>query len=223
MSDEQRTTETPGGEPERPHGRPAPGAEDQEAPGPRARPGVVLAAVFGLLLGGGAAAGVAAARWPEHEKPKPPPPPAAPAVPGMVEGDIAVGAAPQRSGNVELTVLTLRCGMSFITGTHAEHFAEQGQICRVGVQIRNDQTTSVNVDSTTQQLVLANGATAAPDNQSMLIRRQIGLQPVGAHNIVVLEYWYDIAADTQPTAIRLKGTADLPTVEVPLPAHQWKP
>lgn len=182
-----------------------------------------VTAALGLLVGAGAAAGTAAALWPDSPRARPAPTTAPPPVLGMVEGDLAVGAAPAQSGPVQITVLTLRCGMSFITGTHAEHFAEQGQICRVGVQIANNQTTSINVDSTRQLLVLPGGATAGPDNQSMLIRRQIGLQPVGAHNIAVLEYWYDIAAGISPTAIRLQGSADLPQIEVPLPPHNWKP
>lgn len=174
-----------------------------------------ITTVLGLLVGAGAAAGTAAALWPDD--------PAPPPVPGMVEGDLAIRAAPGQSGPVQISVLTLRCGMSFITGTHAEYFSEHGQICRIGVEVRNNQTTSINVDSTRQLLVLPDGSTAAPDNITMLIRRQIALQPVGAHNAAVLEYWYDITAGISPTAIRLQGTADLPQIEVPLPPHNWKP
>jgi hypothetical protein len=170
------------------------------------------ATALGVLAGAGITAGTAAALWPG--------PPDTP-VPYVYEGDKVVDSEPAKSDFLEVRVTAYHCGMAYITGTHAEHNA-QGQICRVGLRLDNQQLVTANIDSRIQRIVLADGTELAPDDVSMQIKRQQQVQQMGARNIVVLSYWFDIPADAAPTAVRIRATDTAPPAEIPLPPHTWE-
>lgn len=170
-----------------------------------------VAAVLGLLAGAAAAGGTAAALWPDDAKSPPP---------YTYPDDAVVDSAPLHSGFLEVRVTAFRCGMTFITGTHAEHVAS-GQICRIGVRLDNQQAVTANIDSRLQVLVLDDGTEVPIDDVSMMVKRQQQVQQMGARNIVVLSYWFDIPADRHPAAIRVRATVELPPAEVPLPRRTW--
>lgn len=182
----------------------------ESTPGPRRRV-LVLVAALALLIGAGAAAGVAAALWPGEAR--------AP-VPYVYEGDAVVDSAPARSDYLEVRITAYHCGMSFITGTHAEHYAK-GQICRVGVRLDNQQPVTAKLDSRIQAVVLDDGTEVRTDDESMQIKRQEQVQDMGARNIIVLSYWFDVPADRRPVAVRIRATPESPPAEIKLPAHTW--
>jgi hypothetical protein len=179
-------------------------------PAPRRRT-LALVAALALLIGAGTAAATAAALWPDTAKTP---------VPYVYEGDAVVDSAPARSDFLEARVTAYHCGIAFITGTHAEHNAK-GQICRVGVRLDNQQPVTANIDSRIQTLVLDNGTEVPIDDESMQIKRQQQVQQLGARNIIVLSYWFDIPADRRATAIRIRATPQTPPAEIQLPAHTW--
>jgi hypothetical protein len=157
------------------------------------------------------AAGVSWALWPG---------PAKAPVPYVYEDDYVVDSKPVKADFLEVKVDAYHCGMIFITGTHAEHYAK-GQICRVGVRLDNQQLVTANIDSRLQTIVLNTGAEIIPDDESMQIKRQEQVQQLGARNMIVLSYWFDIPADAYPTAVRIRPNQDTPPAEIKLPRHTW--
>lgn len=187
------------------------GPEPAPASGRPRRRLLALAAALGLLAGAGAAAGVAAATWPDHKS----------EVPYVYKGDAVVDSAPVRTDFLEVRVTAYHCGMAFTTGTHAEYYA-RGQICRVGVRLDNQQLVTANIDSRIQKIVLDDGSELVPDDVVMQIKRQQQVQQMGARNIVVLSYWFDIPRDRRPVAIRVRATEESTPAEIALPAHTWE-
>ncbi|MGA4542249.1 hypothetical protein ACPA54_19885 [Uniformispora flossi] len=170
-----------------------------------------ITAALGLLVGAGAAAGTAAALWPGAAKDT---------VPYVYEGDKVVDSAPVKSAFLEVRVTAYHCGLAYITGTHAEYYAH-GQLCRVGVRLDNQQLVTANIDSRIQKIVLADGTELIPDDIPMQIKRQEQVQQMGARNIVVLSYWFDIPADAVPVAVRIRATPEAPPAEIRLPKATW--
>lgn len=190
------------------------GTDGGAAPAPPRRPRrrlLAATAALGLLAGAGTAAGIAAATWPDDKS----------EVPYVYEGDAVVDSAPVRSDFLEVRVTAYHCGMAFTTGTHAEYYA-RGQICRIGVRLDNQQLVTANIDSRIQKIVLDDGSEAIPDDVVMQIKRQQQVQQMGARNIVVLSYWFDIPRERRPVAIRVRATAESLPAEVALPAHTWE-
>ncbi|MCF2530441.1 DUF4352 domain-containing protein [Yinghuangia soli] len=183
---------------------------------PRAVRAAVVGTVLGLLVGAGAAAGTAALLWPDGSNGDPRLHPD--------KNDLIVHAAPVRSGEIEMEVRTLQCGLEFTTGTHAEAMA-RGQFCAVRVTFHNDQPVTADIDTRRQELVLDDGSVVQTGNEVMQIKRQLRTQSVGGRNVITLDLWYDIPVDRHPKAIRLISEPDLRghepprPVDVPLPRY----
>ncbi|MFJ8739120.1 hypothetical protein ACIRL2_07075 [Embleya sp. NPDC127516] len=177
----------------------------------RIRQWISIGFVLGLMLGAAAAAGVAALYWPEQDKPL---------KMTMREGEIPVKAPAVLSGPATLTAQGLTCGIEWITGTHAEHFA-QGRLCRVKVSIANNSLATVQIANLEQRLVLPDGTQLAMDLESMEIKRQLREFTLGASDTLVEDLWFDLPKNVTPTAILLRANPETPQGRAELPQKDW--
>jgi len=179
----------------------------------RIRQWIGMGAMVGFLLGAGIAAGIAALYWPE---------PGARVKSTMREAEISVEESAIRSDRTTMAAQGLRCGMEWITGTHAEHWAK-GRLCRVKVSITNNSLVTVPIANMEQRLVLADGSLLGMDLESMEIKRQLRDFTLGASNTVTQDLWFDIPAGASPVAILLRANANSPQGRVELPQRDWTP
>ncbi|MYS80142.1 hypothetical protein [Embleya scabrispora] len=177
----------------------------------RIRQWIAIGFVFGLLIGAGLAAGAAALYWPEKDKPL---------KMTMREWEIPVKAPAVLSGPATFTAQGLTCGIEWITGTHAEHFAK-GRLCRVKVSIANNSLATVQIANLEQRLVLSDGSRLGMDLESMEIKRQLRDFTLGASDTLVEDLWFDLPKDIVPTAILLRANADTPQGRAELPRRDW--
>ncbi|WP_424643024.1 hypothetical protein [Embleya sp. AB8] len=177
----------------------------------RIRQWVGIGFVLGLLIGAGLAAGVAALYWPEEDKPL---------KMTMREWEIPVKDPAVLSGQTTFTVQGLTCGIEWITGTHAEHFAK-GRLCRVKVSIANNSLATVQIANLEQRLVLPDGTQLGMDLESMEIKRQLRDFTLGASDTLVEDLWFDIPPGSSPAAILLRANPDAPQGRAELPQKDW--
>ncbi|MGW9213981.1 hypothetical protein ACWGR4_44440 [Embleya sp. NPDC055664] len=177
----------------------------------RIRQWIAIGFVLGLLIGAGVAAGAAALYWPEKDQPL---------KMMMREREIPVKAAPVLSGQTTFTAQGLTCGIEWITGTHAEHFAK-GRLCRVKISIANNSLATVQVANLEQRLVLSDGTQLGMDLESMEIKRQLREFTLGASDTLVEDLWFDLPKNTTPTALLLRTNAEAPQGRADLPQKDW--
>ncbi|MFF7242431.1 hypothetical protein ACFZBU_00860 [Embleya sp. NPDC008237] len=177
----------------------------------RIRQWIAIGFVLGLLIGAGLAAGAAALYWPEKDRPL---------KMTMREWEIPVKAPAVLSGPATFTVQGLTCGIEWITGTHAEHFA-QGRLCRVKVSIANTSLATVHIANLEQRLVLPDDSRLGMDLESMEIKRQLREFTLGASDTLVEDLWFDLPKGVSPTAVLLRANADTPQGRAELPQHDW--
>jgi hypothetical protein len=108
------------------------------------------------------------------------------------------------NGDTVFTLIGLTTGIPTIVGSHAEWQAK-GQYVRVRLVVTSAGRTSVLFDTRRQLLVDAKGATIAPDDQAMLIKRQPDKFDLGANVRVEFDLYYDIPKDAKPAALRAFG------------------
>lgn len=179
----------------------------------RIRAWIGIGALAGFLLGASIAATIAALYWPE---------PGARVKSTMREAEVSVEATAIRSDGTTIAALGLRCGMEWITGTHAEHWAK-GRLCRVKVSITNNSLVTVPVANMEQRLLLADGSQLGMDLESMEIKRQLRDFTLGASNTVTQDLWFDVPLGATPAAILLRANADSPQGRIELPRRDWTP
>jgi hypothetical protein len=177
----------------------------------RIRQWMSIGFVLGLLIGAAVAAGAAALYWPEKDKP---------IRSTMRDWEIPIKGESVRSDKVTLTPQGLTCGMEWITGTHAEHFA-QGRLCRIKVSVANTSLTAVPIANREQRLVLPDGTRLGVDLESMEIKRQLRDLVLGASNTLVEDLWFDIPVGVAPVAVLLRANADSPQGRAELPYQDW--
>jgi hypothetical protein len=177
----------------------------------RIRQWVSIGFVLGLLIGAAVAAGAAALYWPEKDKP---------IKSTMREWEIPIKGESVRSDKVTLTPQGLTCGMEWITGTHAEHFA-QGRLCRIKVSITNTSLTAVPIANLAQRLVLPDGTQIGMDLEAMEIKRQLRDFVLGSSDTLVEDLWFDIPVGVTPVAVLLRANADTPPGRAELPQKDW--
>lgn len=150
-------------------------------------------------------------------------PPSYPLPPRPVRaGETPLARPPVVNGGTEFTVLGLST-LDSILGSHAEWRPKQGRLVRVRLVVANLGRSSSVFDTKAQRLVTADGAVLAPDPEAMLIKRQPGEFELGASVRLEFDLYFDVPAQTRPTALRVTGgatlfqTPDAPATDIPLP------
>ena len=122
-------------------------------------------------------------------------------------GDVPQRAQTVRSGHLALQVLTARCGIFVLSGTHALLDAT-GEFCRTRIRVRSADSSSHAFSPYAQSLVLADGSELAPSNGGMAVRRQPQSVTLGADDLVEVVVIWDIPAGAAVHGVRLVGDAD---------------
>ncbi len=136
--------------------------------------------------------------------------------------EVPLSGKPTVDGDTSFSLIGLTAGMTTLIGSHAEFPARHGQFVRVRLVVENVGRSSVLFDAMRQQLLLADGSTATPDEPTMLTKRQPGEFDLGAGVRVEFDVYYDVAKSAKPTALRAFGgptltdMKDLEGTDIPL-------
>jgi len=142
-------------------------------------------------------------------------------------GDVVQPAAEHHSGHFAVRLLDARCGITYLTGTHAE-FDPHNPLCRVRERVRSLDATYHSFSTARQQLMLANGANVSPSIDAMNIKRQPDSVNVGARDVVELDVYFEPPPGGAPVSVRFYGDTDPgtsvapagpPSVLLPLKLH----
>lgn len=146
------------------------------------------------------------------------------------EADPAAVVQPAReyaTGHFQVRVLTVRCGIDSIVGTHAE-FTPTHPLCDIRIRVRSDDATFHTFSPPRQQLLGAAGEVVPTAPDVMQIRRQAQSVQLGARNVVELDLWFEPPTAMRVAALRVFGDSDVdpggssahpaaaPSVDVPL-------
>src|SRR4051794_14506381 len=82
--------------------------------------------------------------------------------------DPAQHAKAVRAGHLRLQVLTAKCGIFALTGTHA-FLDANGEFCRARIRVTSNDSSSHDFSPYAQQLVLADGTAVDPSNGGMAV------------------------------------------------------
>lgn len=137
------------------------------------------------------------------------------------DGESAVRAPITNSGEIEFKALGLTANQERIAGSHAEVESKNGQYVRIRILLINAGRTNADVPLGKQQLVVTDGKVFAPDEPTMILKRQPLLPSVGAAVRLEFDLWYDIPKGLVPKALRVVGstpytTSDPPAIDIPL-------
>ncbi|MEU3843416.1 hypothetical protein AB0E88_25660 [Streptomyces sp. NPDC028635] len=128
-------------------------------------------------------------------------PPSASARPSShVSGD-------HRDGHLVFTVLSLRCGLTAVAGTHSEAQPD-GQFCTARLRVRNADPAFHTYVAAEQRLVSTDGTGTRPDSFAMAVRRQHERVEIGGHDLIEIEVWYDVPRRARVTGLRVSGDRD---------------
>ncbi|MFI1723415.1 DUF4352 domain-containing protein [Streptomyces sp. NPDC020489] len=125
-------------------------------------------------------------------------------------GDGGEGTQPPRSrkdGHLTFTVLALDCGITGVTGSHADA-PPQGQFCAARLRVENRDPNYHTYESARQRLAGVSGSRARPDSFAMAVRRQSDTVKLGGHTLMEVELWYDVPKDADITGLRVSGDND---------------
>jgi hypothetical protein len=122
-------------------------------------------------------------------------------------GDVPQAGKAVRSGHLSLQVLTARCGIFVLSGTHALLDAT-GEFCRARIRVRSADSSSHDFSLSAQQLVLANGQEIAPSNGGLAVRRQPEKVTLGADDLAEVVVVWDVPRGAAVSGVRLVGDAD---------------
>ncbi|MEO3784971.1 DUF4352 domain-containing protein [Actinocorallia sp. B10E7] len=137
------------------------------------------------------------------------------------DGERAVRAPAENSGELLFRVLGVTDGLARTTGSHAEVDARHGQYVRVRLLVENLGRTSSELDLGEQRLVTAGGGSFSPDGPTMTLKRQPLRPELGAGVRLEFDLWYDVPAGLRPGGMVLLGstpytTSPPPAAEIPL-------
>ena len=121
--------------------------------------------------------------------------------------DVRQNASAIRSGHLRMQVLTARCGIFVLSGTHALLDAT-GEFCRLRIRVESSDSSGHEFSPYAQRLVLAGGQELAPSNGAMAVRRQPEKVPLGADDLAEVVVLWDIPAGAEVSGVRLVGDAD---------------
>lgn len=122
---------------------------------------------------------------------------------------------PQATGHLVIQALAARCGITSITGTHAE-YTPQRPLCQVRIRVSFNDADYHGFDPFAQRLVLSGGAELAPASDIMNIKRQPRALSLGGHSALELDLWFEPPTGAKATAVRVVGDHDVDQSVVPL-------
>jgi hypothetical protein len=122
--------------------------------------------------------------------------------------ETALKLPPALDGLTQFTVIGYTSVASLV-GSHAEMQSVQGKFVRLRLVVVNTDRSTTELNTDKNLLLTATGATYAPDNQAMSIKRQPRTLELGANVRVEFDLYYDVPADTKPTGLRLFGGVSL--------------
>ncbi|MHC5905516.1 hypothetical protein ACVNF4_16685 [Streptomyces sp. S6] len=114
---------------------------------------------------------------------------------------------PHQDGHLVFTVLSLRCGIPGVTGTHSDA-APSGQFCSARLRVDNPSADFHTYAVRDQRLEGVTGRAARPDSFAMAVRRQHDSISIGGHSLVEVELWYDVPLNAKVTGLRVTGDRD---------------
>ncbi|WP_146075265.1 DUF4352 domain-containing protein [Streptomyces sp. Ru71] len=158
---------------------------------PTYRPIPVVRAAVAALVAAFALLGCDAGGEPSHASPSP----------------VQRASREYRDGHLVFTVLSLRCGLTAVAGTHSEAQPD-GQYCTARLRVRNADPAFHTYVAAQQRLVSADGARATPDSFAMAVRRQHERVEIGGHDLIEIEIWYDVPKRARVTGMRVSGDRD---------------
>lgn len=112
-----------------------------------------------------------------------------------------------KDGHFTFTVLLLQCGLTAVSGSHSEGPPE-GQFCKTRLRVLNEDAESHVYVARRQLLAGVTGRSAAPASFPMAVRRQLDEVPVGGHDLIEVEVWFDVPKDAHVTGVRVGGDRD---------------
>ncbi|MEX3100596.1 MULTISPECIES: hypothetical protein [unclassified Streptomyces] len=114
---------------------------------------------------------------------------------------------PHQDGHLVFTVLSLRCGIPGVTGSHSDALPD-GQFCSARLRVDNPSADFHTYAVKDQRLEGVTGRAARPDSFAMAVRRQHESIALGGHSLVEVELWYDVPRDAKVTGLRVTGDRD---------------
>lgn len=139
-------------------------------------------------------------------------------------GEVALPSTEYVSGHFEVRLLLGRCGITFLTGTHAE-FEPKSPLCRIRERVESVDAAYHSFDTSKQRLVLSDGTAVAPSVDAMQIKRQPATVTVGGRDVVELDLYFEPPPGPDVEALRFYGDGDTgksvappgpPSVDLPL-------
>jgi hypothetical protein len=122
-------------------------------------------------------------------------------------GDVVLANAEHVTGHFSVQLLVGRCGITFLTGTHAE-FEPKNPLCRIRERVQSRDASYHAFSTSRQRLVLHDGTTVAPSVDAMRIKRQPDVVNVGGHDVVELDVYFEPAPGQALQALRFYGDTD---------------
>ena len=154
----------------------------------------MLAAIAVALAGGGCAGSSAA-------------PAASRSTVSSHTGDPRQVAPAVRAGHLRIRVLTARCGIFVLSGTHDVLDAD-GEFCRVRIRAESADSSQHDFSTAAQRLVLADGTERPPSSGGMAVRRQPDTVPLGPDDLTEVVVIWDIPHGAGVAGVRLVGDSD---------------
>jgi hypothetical protein len=112
-----------------------------------------------------------------------------------------------KDGHLTFTVLSLRCGITGVTGSHADA-PPQGQFCAARLRVENRDPNYHVYETARQHIAGVSGDPARPDPFAMAVRRQSETVKLGGHTLMEVELWYDVPKGAEVTGLRVSGDND---------------
>ena len=122
-------------------------------------------------------------------------------------GDVRQTTPAVRTGHLQVQVLTARCGIFALTGTHA-FLDANGEFCRARLRVTSADSSSHDFSPYNQTLVLGDGRQVEPSNGGMAVRRQPEKVTLGADDLAEVVVVWDIPHGAAVTGVRVRGDAD---------------
>jgi len=122
-------------------------------------------------------------------------------------GEVVLPSAERISGHFAVQLLIGRCGITYLTGTHAE-FEPNNPLCRIHERVQSRDASYHSFSTSRQRLVLGDGTTVAPSIDAMQIKRQPDAVTVGGRDVVELDVYFEPPPGAVIEAVRFYGDAD---------------
>jgi len=138
--------------------------------------------------------------------------------------EVALPSDTHTSGHFAVRLLLGRCGITFLTGTHAE-FEPKNPLCRIRERVESTDAAYHDFSTSKQRLVSADGTAVAPSIDAMQIKRQPDAVTVGGHDVVEIDVYFEVPPAQQPRVLRFYGDTDTgksvappgpPSIDLPL-------